>query len=32
MKIPDKINTYCPKCRQYTEHSVSLLKTGRRRK
>ena len=31
MKVPKTINTYCPRCRAHTEHSVSLYKGGRRR-
>jgi large subunit ribosomal protein L44e len=31
MNVPKTINTYCPKCRAHTEHSVSLAKIGKRR-
>ncbi|HDI31643.1 MAG TPA: 50S ribosomal protein L44e [Thermofilum sp.] len=31
MRVPNKIRTYCPKCRSYTEHSVTLYKPGKRR-
>ncbi len=31
MKIPSRINTYCPKCNAHTEHSVSLYKKGKER-
>ncbi|MFQ5762142.1 MAG: 50S ribosomal protein L44e [Candidatus Bathyarchaeia archaeon] len=31
MKIPKELNVYCPKCRGYTQHSVSLYKRGRDR-
>ncbi len=31
MNIPKIINTYCPKCKTHTEHSVSILKMGKRR-
>ena len=31
MNVPKTINTYCPKCKIHTEHSVSLAKTGKRR-
>ncbi len=31
MKVPKTINTYCPRCKTHTEHSVSLYKGGRRR-
>ena len=31
MDFPKKINTYCPKCKVHTEHSVSLYKAGKRR-
>lgn len=31
MKIPETINTYCPKCRKYTEHKVTLYKKGKDR-
>ncbi|MEM1619933.1 MAG: 50S ribosomal protein L44e [Fervidicoccaceae archaeon] len=29
--MPKKINTYCPRCRKHTEHSVTLYKGGKRR-
>lgn len=29
MKMVKKVNTYCPKCKVHTEHSVSLYKKGR---
>lgn len=32
MKIPKTINSYCPRCRTHTEHSLSLYKKGRERK
>jgi len=32
MKVPKNLNTYCPKCRKHTEHSVSQYKKGRDRK
>lgn len=31
MKAPKEINTYCPKCKTYTAHSVSLYKKGKER-
>lgn len=31
MKVPKTVNTYCPRCKAHTEHSVSLYKGGRRR-
>lgn len=31
MRVPNVIRTYCPRCRAYTEHSVSLYKPGKRR-
>jgi len=31
VKVPKIIRTYCPKCRAYTEHTVSLYKAGKRR-
>jgi len=31
LKIPNVINTYCPKCRKHTPHSVSAYKHGKRR-
>jgi len=31
MKVPKVINTYCPRCKTHTEHSVSLYKGGKRR-
>lgn len=32
MKVPRNMKTYCPKCRQHTEHAVSLYKKGRDRR
>ncbi|MHA1238557.1 MAG: 50S ribosomal protein L44e [Candidatus Odinarchaeia archaeon] len=29
MKVPKTINTYCPRCKAHTAHSVSLYKKGR---
>ncbi|MBD3158709.1 MAG: 50S ribosomal protein L44e [Candidatus Lokiarchaeota archaeon] len=29
MKIKNVLNKYCPRCNQYTEHSVSQYKKGR---
>ncbi|MFH0986429.1 MAG: 50S ribosomal protein L44e [Candidatus Micrarchaeota archaeon] len=26
MNVPKKINTYCPKCRKHTEHTVKKIK------
>ncbi len=31
VKIPRKLNTYCPRCKKHTEHSVTLYKGGKRR-
>lgn len=31
MKVPKQIRTYCPKCRNYTIHTVMLYKPGKRR-
>ncbi len=31
MNVPKAINTYCPKCKAHTEHSLSLLRVGKRR-
>jgi large subunit ribosomal protein L44e len=31
MKILKEINTYCPRCRTHTVHTVSLYKKGRER-
>jgi len=31
MKVPKEIRTYCPRCKKYTPHSVSLYKPGKRR-
>jgi large subunit ribosomal protein L44e len=31
LKVPPEFRTYCPKCNQYTVHSVSLYKAGKRR-
>ncbi len=31
MKVPKTINTYCPRCRKHTDHTVSLYKKGKER-
>ncbi len=31
MKIPDLVNTYCPKCKKHTEHVLSIYKKGKER-
>ncbi len=31
MKIPQLINTYCPRCNKHTPHKVSLYKQGKAR-
>lgn len=31
MKIPSLITTYCPRCRKYTEHEVSIYRKGKER-
>ncbi|RLG46685.1 MAG: 50S ribosomal protein L44e [Thermoproteota archaeon] len=31
MKVPSKINTYCPRCNRHTEHKVSVYKPGKAR-
>jgi len=31
VKVPREIRTYCPRCRKYTIHTVTLYKPGKRR-
>ncbi|HID40552.1 MAG TPA: 50S ribosomal protein L44e, partial [Pyrodictium sp.] len=31
MKVPKVINTYCPRCKTHTPHSVAIYKHGKRR-
>ncbi len=31
MKIPKKLRTYCPRCKEHTEQTVTLYKHGKRR-
>lgn len=31
MKIPKTVNTYCPRCKAHTPHSVAIYKHGKRR-
>lgn len=31
MKIPKSLNVYCPKCKKYTVHTISLYKKGKER-
>ncbi len=31
MKVPKSLNTYCPKCKIHTEHTISLYRKGRDR-
>ena len=31
MKFPKTVRRYCPKCKAYTEHTVSIYKAGKRR-
>ncbi|MCS7140092.1 MAG: 50S ribosomal protein L44e [Candidatus Nezhaarchaeota archaeon] len=31
MKVPKVINTYCPRCKAHTQHTVTLYKAGKRR-
>ena len=31
MKLPKKINRYCPKCNTKTEHKVDVVSTGHKR-
>jgi len=31
LKIPRTMNTYCPKCRSHTQHSITIYKHGKRR-
>ena len=31
MKVPRIVNTYCPKCNEHTEHTVSLYRKGEQR-
>jgi len=31
LKIPKTVNTYCPRCKAHTPHSVAIYKHGKRR-
>jgi large subunit ribosomal protein L44e len=31
VKIPKSLNTYCPRCKKHTQHSVTIYKSGKRR-
>jgi len=31
VKVPETINTYCPKCNAHTEHKVSIYRKGKER-
>ncbi|GBC73688.1 hypothetical protein HRbin04_01094 [archaeon HR04] len=31
MKVPKEINTYCPRCKKHTIHTISLYKKGKER-
>lgn len=31
MKLPRSLNTYCPKCKTHTPHTVTLYKKGKER-
>ncbi len=31
MKVPKEVNTYCPRCRKHTTHTISLYKKGKDR-
>ncbi len=31
MRIPKKLNSYCPRCKTHTEHTVTIYKHGKRR-
>lgn len=31
LKVPKTINTYCPRCKVHTPHSVAIYKHGKRR-
>lgn len=31
MKLPKKVNRYCPHCKKHTEHKVSQVSTGHKR-
>lgn len=31
MRIPKKLNSYCPRCKTHTEHGVTIYKHGKRR-
>ncbi|NMJ87123.1 MAG: 50S ribosomal protein L44e [Thaumarchaeota archaeon] len=31
MKVPKETRTYCPRCKKYTPHAVSLYKKGKAR-
>jgi large subunit ribosomal protein L44e len=31
MKVPKEINTYCPRCKKHTVHTITLYKKGKDR-
>ncbi|MCS7107840.1 MAG: 50S ribosomal protein L44e [Sulfolobales archaeon] len=31
MRIPKKLNSYCPRCKTHREHSITIYKHGKRR-
>jgi large subunit ribosomal protein L44e len=31
MKVPKETNTYCPKCKKHSPHSISIYKKGKER-
>ena len=31
MKMPKSITTYCPKCKEHTDHTASIYKAGKQR-
>lgn len=31
MKVPKEVNTYCPRCKRHTVHTISLYKKGKDR-
>jgi ribosomal protein L44E len=30
MKMPEKVKTYCPKCKKHTLHEIERVRTGKR--
>ena len=31
MKVPKEVNTYCPRCKKHTVHTINLYKKGKDR-